>query len=346
MEKRSQSWTLGEIAEMLKGELHGPADLRIDRPAPADSTDPHGIAFCESEDYLAVAERSGVGALLVSRDLKPAKPYIAVDSARASFGMLLALSVRPLPLEPGVHPSAIVSPFAEVHESASIGPYVVIEAGAQVSAGAKVFPFCYVGEGCSVGENATLYPSVTLYQDVEVGARTIIHSGAVIGADGFGYVWDGKRRIKVPQVGRVVIGQDVEIGAVTTVDRATAGETVVGRGTKIDNQVQVGHNCRIGEDGVIAGQCGFSGSCVVGDRFVMGGQAALSDHAIVTDDVTFAGRTATSQEISEPGVYFGVPARPAQEALRAYLLQPKLPEMYARLKKLEKRLAELEKRQD
>jgi UDP-3-O-[3-hydroxymyristoyl] glucosamine N-acyltransferase len=143
-----------------------------------------------------------------------------------------------------------------------------------------------------------------------------------------------------------VIGEDVEIGASTTIDRATAGETSIGRGTKLDNLVQIGHNCRIGEDGVIAGQSGISGSCVVGDRFIMAGQCALSDHARVTDDVTFAGRTATSQEISEPGVYFGVPARPAQEALRAYMLQPKLPDMFSRLRKLEKRLEELEKNKD
>jgi UDP-3-O-[3-hydroxymyristoyl] glucosamine N-acyltransferase len=343
MEKRPQSWTLGEIASILKGELHGPASLQIDRPAPADSDDAVGIAFCESEEYLAVAETRAVGALLLSRDMTSSKPHIKVDSPRMAFGMLLALSARPLPLEPGIHPMAVISPLAEVHDSAAIGPFVVVESGARIAAGARVYPFCYIGESCVIGENAILFPSVTLYQDVEVGARAIIHSSAVLGADGFGFVWDGKRRIKVPQVGRVVIGDDAEVGAATTIDRATAGETVIGRGTKIDNLVQVGHNVKIGEDGVIAGQCGISGSCVVGDRFVMAGQCALSDHATIADDVTFAGRTATSKDIEEPGVYFGVPARPAQEALRAYVLQPKLPEMFARIKKLEKRLEELEK---
>jgi UDP-3-O-[3-hydroxymyristoyl] glucosamine N-acyltransferase len=274
------------------------------------------------------------------------KPHIKVDSPRVAFGMLLALSARPLPLQAGIHETALISPLAEVHESASVGPYVVVEAGAKIGAGARVYPFCYVGEGCSIGEKAVLYPNVTLYQDVEVGARAIIHSSAVLGADGFGFVWDGKRRIKVPQVGRVLIGDDAEIGAASTIDRATAGSTVIGRGTKIDNLVQVGHNVRIGEDGVIAGQSGISGSCVVGDRFVMAGQCALSDHATITDDVTFAGRTATSKDITEPGVYFGVPAKPAQEGLRAFMLQPKLPEMFARIKKLEKRLAELEKTED
>lgn len=343
MEKRSQGWTLGEIAAMLKGELNGPADLRIDRPAPADSSDRHGIAFCESEKYLAAAERADVGALLISRDSSTSKPHIKVDSPRMAFGMLLALSSRRLPIDPGIHPTALVSDDAEVHPSASIGPYVVIERGAKVEAGARIYPFSYVGEGCLVGENVTLYPRVTLYQDVLIGARSIIHSGAVLGSDGFGFIWDGKRRVKVPQVGRVVIGEDVEIGASTAIDRATAGDTLVGRGTKIDNLVQVAHNVRIGEDGVIAGQTGISGSSVVGDRVMMGGQSALSDHASLTDDVIFAGRTATSQDITEPGAYFGVPARPAKDALRAFMLQPKLPDMYSRLKKLEKRIEELEK---
>lgn len=344
METRAQGWTLGEIAEMLKGELGGPADLRVERPATADSSDPKGLAFCESEEYLAIAEQSGVGAILIGRDATSKKPHVKVDQPRMAFGMLLALSARPLPIELGIHATAIISADAHVDESASIGPYVVVERGARIEAGARIHPFCYIGENCSVGESSTLYPGVTLYQDVLIGARSIVHSNAVLGADGFGFVWDGKRRVKIPQVGRVLIGDDVEIGAGTTVDRATAGETMIGSGTKLDNMVQVGHNCRIGADGVIAAQTGISGSCIIGDRFVAGGQCGLSDHARIADDVVFAGRTATSQTIDQAGTYFGVPARPAYEGLRSFLLQPKLPEMHARIRKLEKRLEELEKK--
>lgn len=346
METRSHGWTLGSLAGILKGELHGPTDMAIARPVAADSDDPLGIAFCESDEYLAKAEQHGVGALILKHGSDSTKPFIAVDSPRASFGMLLALSVRPLPINSGIHETALVSDEATVHETACIGPYVVVEKGAVIAAGVRIYPFCYVGENCEIGESSILYPNVTLYQDVEIGARAIVHSSAVLGADGFGFVWDGKRRVKVPQVGRVVLGDDVEVGAATTIDRATAGETSVGRGTKLDNLVQVGHNCRIGEDGVIAGQSGISGSCVIGDRFVMGGQGGLSDHANITDDVVFAGRTATSQDITESGAYFGVPAGKASEMLRAFVLQPKLPEMFSRLRKLEKRLAELEKKGD
>lgn len=343
MEKRTQSWTLGYLAEILKGDLHGPADLEIKRPAPADSNDAAGIAFCESEQYLATAETAGVGALILPRELASRKPYIAVDSPRMAFGMLLALSQRPLPLNSGIHPTAVISEDATIADTASIGAYVVIESGARIGSGAKIYPFTYVGEDCFIDEYAVLYPNVTLYQDVEVGARAIIHSSAVLGADGFGFVWDGKRRIKVPQVGRVVIGADAEIGAATTIDRATAGETSIGRGTKLDNLVQVGHNCKLGEDGVIAGLTGISGSCVVGDRFILGGQCGLSDHAVLGDDIVFAGRTATSQTISEPGAYFGTPAQPASEGIKAMLLAAKLPELVSRIRTLEKKLAKLEK---
>ncbi len=343
MEKRAQSWTLGKLAELLRAELHGPEDMRIDGPAPADSDDPVGIAFCESDEYQAAAETCGVGALILGNGKASFKPHLNVESPRIAFGMLLALCSRPLPINAGIHPAAQVNPEAEVNPSACIGPNVVIEAGASVGPGARIYANTYVGENCTVGENAILYPNVTLYQNVDVGARAIIHSSAVIGADGFGFVWDGKRRVKVPQVGRVVIGEDAEIGAATTIDRATAGATVIGRGTKIDNLVQIGHNCRVGVDGVIVSQSGISGSCIIGDRVMMAGQCGISDHARIGDDITLGGRTATSQDIDEPGVYLGVPARPVKEALRSLMLQPKLPEIYSRLRQLEKRLAELEK---
>lgn len=242
MEKRAQPWTLGGLADLLGGELHGPADLPIARPAPAHGEDPQGIAFCESDDYIAKAEASGVGAILVPRGATTHKPSIAVDSPRAAFGMLLAMAARPLPLNAGVHATAVVSAEAQVHETAAIGPYAVVERGARIGAGVRIYPFAYIGEDCDVGDQATIYPHAVLYQDVEIGARTIIHAGAILGADGFGFVWDGRRRVKVPQVGRVEIGADCEIGAGTTIDRATAGATRIGRGTKLDNLVQIGQD--------------------------------------------------------------------------------------------------------
>jgi UDP-3-O-[3-hydroxymyristoyl] glucosamine N-acyltransferase len=182
-----------------------------------------------------------------------------------------------------------------------------------------------------------------LYRDVRVGARSVIHSGAVIGADGFGFVWDGSKRLKVPQVGSVRIGDDVEVGANTCIDRATAGETVIEDGVKLDNIVQIGHNVRVGEHSAIAGMSGISGSTKIGKRVLMGGGVGTRDHVTIGDDVALGGRSNVGGDITEPGEYLGTPAAPAREAVRAMLTIHKLPELVSRIRQLEKRLAELEK---
>jgi UDP-3-O-[3-hydroxymyristoyl] glucosamine N-acyltransferase len=343
MEKESPGWPLGELAAILGGRLEGPADLRIKRPVPSDADDPEGLAFAANDDYLRQAAESGVGAILATEGSAPTgKPTIYVARPRDSFGRFLAMCQRPLPLEPRVHPMAIVSPDAKVAPTASIGPYAVVERGAVIGEQCRVFPFAYVGENCRLGAGTTLYPHAVLYQDVELGARCVVHSGGVLGADGFGFVWDGQRQVKVPQVGKVVLGDDVEIGANTTVDRATAGATQIGNGTKLDNLVQVGHNARIGEHTVIASLCGISGSTKIGSRNTLAGQVATSDHITVADDVILAGRTGVTNDIKEPGTYFGFPARPLGEAMRTLILSTKLSDLFQRVKDLEKRVSKAE----
>nr|HMS56504.1 UDP-3-O-(3-hydroxymyristoyl)glucosamine N-acyltransferase [Fimbriimonadaceae bacterium] len=265
MENSEKSWTLSEIAALVGGRAVG-ADVEIRRPVPSDSDDSFGITFAENEQYLTKANATSVGAVLICPSLSTEKPHIVVDSPRAAFGRLLAEMVRPLPYAPGIHPMAAVSPEAQVDPTASVGPFAVIERGVKVSAKARVYAHAYVGDGCTIGEGAVIFPHAVLVQDVHVGARSVIHSGVVLGADGFGFGWDGKTRVKVPQIGGVHIGDDVEIGANSTVDRATAGETRIGNGTKLDNLVQVAPNVRIGEHGVIASQTGISGSTTIGDR--------------------------------------------------------------------------------
>jgi UDP-3-O-[3-hydroxymyristoyl] glucosamine N-acyltransferase len=339
MEKNAPPWTLGQLAALLGGELHGPHELVIEQAVDSEFGGERGITFAESAEYLLQAEESGVAAVLVPFSLRETSlPSIALESPRTAFFHLLSLARRELPLRPGVHPSAIVDPEAHVHPGASIGPYAVVERGARIGAACRVFAFCYVGENCSLGEGTILYPHAVLYQDVSLGERTIVHAGCVLGADGFGYFWDGSRRVKIPQVGRVEIGADVEMGALSSVDRATAGVTRIGRGTKLDNLVQIGHNTRIGEDGAIAAQTGIGGSSRLGDRVVMAGQCASADHVRITDDVTFGGRSAAGQDVKEPGVYLGAPARPIREASRAMLLATKLPDLFSRLRSLEKKL--------
>jgi UDP-3-O-[3-hydroxymyristoyl] glucosamine N-acyltransferase len=336
---KATTWTLGELAKTFGGELVGPAEMEIRRPAPSHEMVADGLSFAESEAYLATAEATGVGAVLIDRELRePTIPFIRVDHPRAAFGQFLTMAQRPLPLEKSIHPTAVVSPEATIGEGVSVGPYSVVERGAVLGDGVKVYPHCYVGENCHLGAGTVLYPHVTLYQDVTLGAKCIIHSGTVLGADGFGYVWTGQHHHKVPQVGGVELGDQVEIGSNTSVDRATAGTTRIGSGTKIDNLVQVGHNVKIGKNTVIAGMSGVPGSVTIGDRVIVGGAVVINDHTTICDDVVLGGRSGVDRDITEPGQYFGTPARPVAEALRAMLLVPKLPEMMSRIRQLEKKV--------
>lgn len=339
MDAQPGIWTLGWIAATLGGELHGPPEKPILRPVSASTNDPDGIAFCEAEKYVREAEAAGVGAALIGRTTPALSiPFVRVDHPRLAFGALLAMAARPLPLVSGVHPMASISDEADVDPTASIGAFAVVERGAKIGPRAAIYAFAYVGELCRVGADAKIFPHAVLYQDVEIGDRSVVHAGAVIGADGFGYVWDGQKRVKVPQVGGVRIGTDVEIGALSAIDRATAGDTAIERGTKIDNLVQIAHNVRVGEDCAIASQTGIAGSSTIGDRVVMGGQSAVGDHLSVASDTAFAGRSGIADNIDEAGQYLGYPARPWAQAMRSLLLGSKLPELVARLRRLERRM--------
>ncbi len=345
MEKAIPRWTLGQLADLLSAELTGDPNIRIARPVPAGSNDPEGITFSESPKYLSLIENSNVGAAIVGRDIGSIKtPTLRVDDPRAAFFSLLVLAQRSAVPAPGVHPTASVHPTANVHELASIGPHCVIDAGATLEQGACALALVYLGENVHIGANTVLHPGVSVYFDCRIGSGTILHSGVVVGADGFGYAWDGTHQVKIPQVGRVLIGSQCEIGANTCIDRATCGDTVIDDGTKIDNLVQVGHNVQIGKDTVIASLVGISGSSVVGDRVTIGGQVGFNDHTTIGNDVTLGGRTGIVGDILEPGAYFGTPALPVREGLKQMAILRRLPELMDRLKHLEAEVKDLKGR--
>lgn len=340
MEWPAEGWTLTELAALLCGVAHGEAGGRLRRPVPADQGAADGVAFAESARFVALAEASGVGALLVPPGTKASCPTIEVEDPRRAFLRLLALAERPEGPEPGVHPSAWIHPSAEVEGSVSVGPLATVGEHAVLAEGCSIGPGSHVGPRCRLGRGTALGAGAVLVQDVVTGERCRIHPGAVVGAEGFGYYWDGGRHARIPQVGGVELGDEVDVGANACIDRATCGMTVVGSGTKIDNLVQVGHNARIGRNVVLAGQAGLAGSVRLGDGVVAGGQSAFADHVEVAAGTSVAGRSGVTRSIGEKGDYAGYRARPIREALRDEAYVRRLGELFERVAELERRLAD------
>lgn len=335
-------WTLAQIAEIIGGELNGPPDLKVARLVPVHQAFPEGISFAEDDSFLEKAIQNGIGAILIKPDMDARGiPSIKVGSPRLAFAKLLAISQRPVPFEIGIHPQATVHPSANVSQTASIGAGARVGANSSVGAGCILYPNSVIGDNCHLGESVILHPGVVLVQDVTIGDRTIIHANSVIGADGFGYYHDGTRRVKIPQVGGVRIGADVEIGACTCVDRAMCGDTIIGDGTKLDNLVQIAHNDVVGSHTVIAGHTSLAGSVTVGDHVTIGGQAAIKEQVKITDRVAMGGRTGVMQDIDQPGEYFGTPAVPVRDELRRMAALRQLPDLLKRVKDLERELEKL-----
>jgi UDP-3-O-[3-hydroxymyristoyl] glucosamine N-acyltransferase len=266
--------------------------------------------------------------------------------ANPSLGFARALALLHPPDSPasGIHPSAVISPDATVDSTASIGPLCVVDAGAQVGSGTSLLAQVHVGRDVRIGSDCRLFPQVTLRDGIRLGDRVVVHSGAVIGADGFGYARDGARYVKIPQVGRVVVEDDVEIGANVTIDRATLGETRIGRGTKIDNLVQIAHNVQVGEDTVIVAQVGISGSTRIGSRVTLAGQAGIVDHLTIGDDVIVGAQSGVSKDIPAGSIVLGSPAIPHGEFKRQYASLAGLPALRKLVRAMERRLEELERR--
>jgi UDP-3-O-[3-hydroxymyristoyl] glucosamine N-acyltransferase len=339
--------TASIIAEWIGGRLEGNPDQEIRRPVLAGVSDPFGVTFAEKPHYLQKVECGEIGAVLLPEGLRSeGRTTIYCERPRESFLLLLERFQREETFEPGIDPTARISEGAEVDPTAHIGAYVVVEKGTKIGARCRLRPHVFVGEDVSIGEGTTLHPQVVIYSGSEIGSNVIIHAGAVIGADGFGYVWDGEKQKKIPQVGRVRIGNNVEIGANTTIDRAMAGDTVIESGVKIDNLVQVGHNTRIGAHSVLASQTGISGSCNLGERVVCGGQVGISHGLSIGDDVKLGGKTGVATDLQKGGEYFGIPARNAFLTMKIMNANAKLPEMFRRLKELERTVERLQKELD
>lgn len=332
--------TAGELAAYLGGELVGDAKANVRGVASLANAKPGDLVYVESEKHLPAALASPASAVLVRTGVfARGKTMIRVAHPKWAFAQAVAALQPEPPVASGRHPSAVIHPAAHLAETVAVGPYVVIEENVRVGGNCQIGAGCYVGANVELGEDTVLFPRVTLYRNVRVGRRVRIHSGAVIGSDGFGYVPVEGRYEKFPQRGTVVIGDDVEIGANTTVDRGALDETWIERGTKLDNLVQVAHNVRIGRGCVIASQTGISGSVIIGDRVVMGGQVGIGDHCRIEDDVVAGGQTGIldRKTIRRGQTIWGTPARPLADFKRSYPYVARLPELAARLAKLERK---------
>jgi UDP-3-O-[3-hydroxymyristoyl] glucosamine N-acyltransferase len=336
---------LGEIVVRLGGELIGPADAEVARIVPLYRAGAGDIAFVSGSKHARLLDTTSAGALILGAELRDAtsRPRIVCANPYAYFARVSTL-LHPVPVRrAGVDPGAMVMPSANVHPSASIGAGAAVESGARVGAGTVVESGVCVGEGSIVGANCHLHPNAVVYHGCVLGDRVVLHAGAVIGADGFGLAMDEGRWVKIPQVGRVLLGDDVEIGANTTVDRGTLDDTVIEEGVKIDNQVQIGHNCHIGAHTAIAACVGIAGSTRLGRRCRIGGAAMIQGHIEICDDVSVSPATAIMKSILRPGTYTAIyPFQEHRNWIRNAAHLRHMDALTERLKALEKRLLELE----
>lgn len=340
--------TLREMAALVGGRALGDAASVVAGIAAPDEAAPGDIALIADAKRLRDIASCKATAIILKEgavkdgDVPAGKNVIFVKNPHLALARAIGALRPSTPPSPGIHPAAVVHRTARVGKDACVQACAVIEARAVIGERCVIYPGVYIGEDASIGDDTVLYPGVVVRERCTVGQRVIIHANAVIGADGFGYARDGAAYRKIPQAGTVRVCDDVEIGACTTVDRATLGETVIGRGTKIDNLVMIAHNVKIGEDTVLAAQTGIAGSTEVGSRVQFGGQAGLTGHIEVADDVMIGAKAGVTNNISKSGVYSGFPAIPHTEWLRAQAVISRLPELQKRIIALEKRLSELE----
>lgn len=328
---------LEDLADVLRGEVEGDPNTLITSAAGVEDARSGSIVRAENPRFAAAAERSPASAILVDRHCEVlTKPAIRVDQIRLAWIRCLELFAPEEAAPPGVHATAVVGDGCTIGAGCSIGAYAVLGRRVRLGTGVVVHPHCVLGDDVEVGPDSVLYPHVVLYARTVTGARVRIGSGAVVGSDGFGYEWDGGSHRKVPQNGAVCIGNDVEIGANTTIDRATTGETMIGDGTKIDNLVQVAHNVRMGRHCILVSQVGVAGSAALGDGVVLAGQTGVKDHVTMGDGAQGAAGAAIWSDVPAGATFGGRPARPHKVDLKIQAALPRLPDLLRRVRELER----------
>ena len=339
-----------QLAEKVDGRVVGDGDRSIERIADLEHAGDAEIAYVENENFLTMAAESRAACLIVTEGVAerlPDRTLIEVANPKLAFSLIGAALYPPVSREPSIHATAVVAETADIALTAYVGPHVSIGDYTRVGPYTRVEAGVVLGANVTVEDHCVLHPNVVLYDGVSVGSGVILHAGVCIGADGFGYVRHDLGYQKFPQIGTVVIEDDVEIGAHTCIDRAALGRTRIGRGTKLDNMVHVGHNCDIGERVVIAAQTGISGSVVIEDDAVIGGQVGFGDHTRVQKGAIIGSKAGILPgKIVRPGVWWGIPVQPLDEYKRMNAHMNRLPQMREEIKRLREDVEELKKKLD
>jgi len=335
---------LREIAQLIEGRVIGDDGIEVSGVSAFSESVEGDITFLSEGKLLRHANESKAAAVIVKEAIAGLdKPQVAVANPKLAFAQLLGhFYVKSIPCR-GISDRAFVSESAVIGTNVTLYPFSYVADGATVGHDSVVYPGAFIGEKSVIGEGCLIYANVTVREGVTVGSRVIIHAGAVIGADGFGYVFDGQKHLKIPQVGGVIVEDDVEIGANATIDRATTGMTVIGRGAKIDNLVQIGHNVKIGRNAIVVAQVGIGGSSDIGDGVILAGQVGVADHTTIEAGTIIGAQSGIAGKAGKvkKGIYAGSPAMPISDFLKASNIYAKLPELRNKIRDLEKKIKSL-----
>ncbi|MFQ5905351.1 MAG: UDP-3-O-(3-hydroxymyristoyl)glucosamine N-acyltransferase [bacterium] len=336
---------LREIADIVDGKLLGDPDAEVNSVAPIDAAGEGVLTFAASKQYLRAVESSRATCIMVPRGFHlGGRNLIEVEDPRLALAKAMEVLYRPVSMPPGVEKGAHVAKTARLAPSSHVGALAYIGENARIGERTVVYPLVYIGPRVEIGDDCVIHPNAAIYSGVVLKKRIVVHANAVLGSDGFGYARDGTGHRKIPQVGTVVVEDDVEIGANAAIDRATMGETHIGRGTKIDNLVHIAHNVTVGENCLIVAQAGIAGSTEIGDSVIIGGQAGLVHHIKIGSRTVIGAQAGVTRSFPEDSTISGYPARDHNRSMRGYAGLSKLPSLIKKVSEMDRRLRELERK--
>lgn len=338
-------FTAQQIADVLQGKVEGDPNIKVSNFSKIEEGKPGTLTFLANPKYTPYIYTTKASIVLVNNDFIPERPLtttiIKVTNAYASLAILLDMIEKMKPQKKGIEPMSFIAETVKYGSDLYVGSFAYIAENVSIGNNAKIHPQVYIGENCTIGDNVVLYPGVKIYAGCKIGNNCIIHSGVVIGSDGFGFAPEGNEYKKIPQMGVVIIEDDVEIGANTTIDRAVLDATIIRKGVKLDNLIQIAHNVEIGANTVMAAQVGVSGSTKIGEHCMFGGQVGLGGHITVGDNANIGAQAGIISNVDKDAQIIGSPAIPIKDFFRSSIIIPKLPAMYRQIAQLEKEIQEL-----